>query len=69
MVLYGRRLAKLDEDRLVKVALQTNYEWMRGDRMVGEYLLLRKYELDSVFGSVRHWKVMKKDRNLCYWEE
>ena len=42
-VLYGKRLAKLDVDRLVKVV--TDKLRIDGDRMVEEYLLLRsKYE-------------------------
>ena len=28
-----------------------------------------KYELDSEVGSVRPWKEMLKERNVCDWEK
>ena len=46
---------------------------LRMDRGIGWWkeclLLWMKYGLDREVGSVRPWKEMLKERNLCDWEE
>ena len=68
-VLYGRRVERLDESRLVKVIMEKmqdcgSVSWQ------GEYdQLLRKYGLESEIGSVKEWKERVHERNCRDWME
>ena len=68
-VLYGRRVERLDDSRLVKVIMEKmqdcgSVSWQ------GEYdQLLRKYGLESEIGSAKEWKERVHERNCRDWME
>ena len=68
-VLYGRRVERLDDSRLVKARMEKmqdcgSVSWQ------GEYdQLLRKYGLESETGSAKEWKERVHERNCRDWME
>ena len=69
-VLYGRRVERLDDSRLVKMILEKmqdcgNFSWQ------GEYdLLLKKYGLEGgETGSAKEWKERVNEKNCRDWME